>query len=293
MKPGGVILTCMIWLRHGRSYIRWIGDIVFNVPLLAWQLTFLIVGTAYGKITIGEPLPSQSTWVYRWAVMPWSIILIIDGIYRVFTGQWLFAIVRLVTLVVLWIISGVSLRRVWRAATICHVRLCLRKSGITTPPPRSYYSWFISFTAPEVKLELWRPDQIRGRFSCLDPTFDVSDAEQGAMNAYAEKIVGNPVARKYDYLQLLSYAVNLPLWVAWPRCWGREVISWFNLPGGREVCSSGVTAILKYCIENPAGWESWDFWFYSTSTIPPCLFDIDKNWKREILVAGETLKPPK
>ena len=208
MKPGGIILTRMIWNKP--KY--W----PFNIGLLAWQLTFLTVGKIYGKIDV----------------------------------QW---------------------RQIWRAATICHVRLCIRR-----------LSWYISFTAPEVKIEFWESRWSHyNRFSYHDPTFSVSDAEVEAMNAYAEKIKGNPVARKYDYLQLLSYVMNLPLWVVWPRCWGREVISWFNLPGGREVCSSGVTAVLKRSI----WWKpdmSWDIgWLYDTSMISPCLFDIDKNWKRK------------
>ena len=218
MKPGGIILTKMIWNKP--KYYP------FNIGLLAWQLLFLTAGKIYGKIDV----------------------------------QW---------------------RQVWRAATICHVRLCLGDWYDDLP---THVFKYISFTAPEVKIEEWRYYNIPlmpSRFSYLDPTFSVSDAEVEAMNAYAEKIKGNPVARKYDYLQLLSYVVNLPLWIIWPRCWGREVIGWFNLPGGREVCSSGVTAVLKRSI----WWKpdmSWDIgWLYDTSMISPCLFDIDKNWKRK------------
>lgn len=220
MKPGGVILTRMIWNKP--KY--W----PFNIGLLAWQLAFLIVGKLYGKVEV----------------------------------QW---------------------RDIWRAATICHVRLVINEKGIGGTVR------VISFTAPEVEIEPWLNSwNIKSCFSYLAPTFDISDAEIEAMNEYAEKIKGDPVARKYDYLQLLGYCVNLPLWIVWPRCWGRQVIGWFNLPGGREVCSSGVTAILRwrdlgmYEVNMKRwGWLSMYFRDYSTSMVSPCLFDIDKNWRRK------------
>lgn len=214
MKAAGTILTRMVW-----NKLRYYP---FNLPLLWYQLTLLIVGKLYGKF------PDL-----RW-------------------------------------------RDIWQAAQICHVRLCL--GDFTTV-------WdikFISFTAPEVKIETWRPDMVKGRFSYHDPTFTVSEAEQQAMNAYAEKIKGDPVARKYDYLQLLSYAVNLVCWIVYPPCWGREVIRWFNLPGGREVCSSGVTAELRWSKPDiRCHCHSPYFRDYSTSMVSPCLFWIDKNWRKE------------
>lgn len=267
MIPGGVILTRMIWNKP--KY--W----PFNIGLLAWQLTFLIVGTAYGKIkTIDGLLPSTVIWAYRWIVVPWSIVLVTSSVYYGITSHWIYSIYFFILLAGVWLIPFAlngMLKPIWWAATICHVRLCLGDSK--TVPVGVWYN-YITFTAPEAKIEIWSQDWVSSRFSYHDPTFDVSDAEIKAMNHYAERIKGDPVARKYDYLQLLSFAVNLPLWIVYPPCWGREVIGWFNLPGGREVCSSGVAAIL---LENILALLL--MMEYNTAMISPCLFNIDENWK--------------
>ena len=186
-------------------------------------------------------------WPFNVVLLAWQIVFLTVGkIYGKVDVQW---------------------RRIWRAATIVHVRLCLGEC--LTP----HVNWFISFTAPRVKFEMWRLNMVAGRFSYHDPTFDVSEAEEEAMNAYAEKIESNPVARKYDYLALLSYMVNLIIWIIYPSSWGREVIKWFNLPS-REVCSSGITADLRWAFKRPF------FNSYHTQMVSPCLFDIDKNWRR-------------
>lgn len=271
MKPGGIILTKMVWTK--------LKYYPFNIGLLIYHLTFLIVGTAYGKIEIGKPLPSRVIWIYKWIVMPWFILATIDGVYLVFTAQWINAILRLIVIIVVWIISvRESLGQIWRAATICHVRLHIDS------PEYEAYAVFVSFTAPKVKIEKWSyallQDLEGSRFSYLDPTFSVTDAEIEAMNKYAKEVMNKPIARRYDFLQLLGYVVNLVCWIVYPPCWGKEVIGWFNLPGGREVCSSGVTAILrdmgriKITLLNI-------FPGYSISMVPPCLFWISKNWKKE------------
>lgn len=196
-------------------------------------------------------------WIFNIGLFSWqAIFLLIGKIYGKIPIDW---------------------SMIFRAAKIVHVRLCLKGS------PLPFGGFFISFTAPEVKIEFWQPHQVLplSRFSYLDPTFEVSEAEVEAMNRYAEKIEGDPVARKYDFLQLFACCVWMVCWIIYPPCWGREIKPWFNLPGGREFCSSGVTAILRdlYLCNLPVKIRY--FPIYSTSMVPPCLFDIDKNWRKE------------
>ena len=274
MIPGGIILTRMIWRKRGRAYSRWIVDTIFNVLLLPWQLLFLIVGKIYGKVDMPSEIGRWTRIFYLLGSLSWAINSI--SVWQ--KGWWyLMPICYFLACFFLYCASGISWRDLWQAATVCHVRLCLG-NGL-----------FVSFTAPEVKIEVWRPDMIKDRFSYRDPAFNLTEAQIDAMNAYARGIKGNPVARRYDFFQLVGYTVWLAYWIIRPSRWGREIKPWLNLPGGRETCSSGVTAILRWAVYNITPFHligALIFPGYSISMVPPCLFAIDKDWPKFQLSAG-------
>lgn len=132
---------------------------------------------------------------------------------------------------------------IWWAAQMAHVRLLLN-------PEPGHDTWrAISFAAPEAKYDWWSPGSIvrsNGHFIYLEPTFEPDQEMINRISEAAEAKMKQPVARKYDYLQILSFLVNLPIWIFYWPAWGKEVIKIMNLPGGREVCSSGIAAILRW-----------------------------------------------
>ena len=155
-----------------------------------------------------------------------------------------------------------SWRQIWTAAFSCHIRLKVGEQ-------------FISFTAPVAKLEDWSKDKIDGsHFVYFDPNFGLTDAEIELLDDYAKSIMQKPVARRYDYLQLFSFVLNLPVWmIAW-RTFGMEVYPILNL-SLREVCSTGATALLRYATKRIKLFPRFD-----TAMVSPCLFVIDENWRR-------------
>lgn len=277
--PGGVIPTSMIWRKHRRTWATWIVDTIFNVILLSWQLLFLVIGGLLGKVPVStKPVNKYLKISSRIGAILWGINIIGYAI----TWPLIFTWIPLILTIFFWGESrGFDWRLIWKAATTCHVRLIIKKGIAGTV-------WAISFTAPEIKIEQWRPDMIKGRFSYRKPCFDLTEGQVEAMNEYAQTIKGNPTARKYDFLQLLAFCVWLPFWIIYPPCWGKELKPWFNLVGGREVCSSGVTAILRwlfffsevgrvFCLDIPTASI---FEGYSTSMVSPCLIAINENWRK-------------
>lgn len=172
---------------------------------------------------------------------------------------------------------------IWHAAQVSHVRLCLRKM------PRFDYNlaeWeYINFGYPKAKLQYWRLDQCKGQFEYREPMFTFSQERIDNMIQYAY----DQVDKKYDWLQLLSPPANFPIWIIRPSKWGKEVIGWFNLPGGREFCSSGGVAVLLWygesfqATENKRitnGNRSEFFGTYDPAVIPPCLIVLSKKWRK-------------
>jgi len=164
-------------------------------------------------------------------------------------------------------------REIWDASHYCHVRMVLQ------PEPGKDTWKAISFTAPEAKYDWWSVGAIvrsKGHFVYLQPTFERTQAMIDHAIEAAQAKMGQKVGRKYDYLQLLSFLVNLLIWLVYWPSWGKQVIGWFNLPGGREVCSTAITAILRWA----AGKTIEFFAGCAIAMVSPCLFAISRNWKR-------------
>ena len=169
-------------------------------------------------------------------------------------------------------------RDIWRYAQYCHVRLLLEAG------PNGVWKC-LSITAPYAKYDFWTPGAIaqsKGHFVYLEPTFEVDTLMVERAIEGANKIVNSPQARRYDYFQILSYLINLPIWIFWWPSWGQQVIPWFNLPGAREVCSSGIAALIRQAVARAI-----EFFLirkskraYATAMISPCLYAICKRWKR-------------
>lgn len=221
------------------TYIRWRDwkELPFNIALFIFQIVFMVVGKIYGKVKV------------KW-------------------------------------------RQIWKAAQVSHVRLVLQNiecicesagDGLMKQNPdciihqcygRDGMVSVANFGYPKMEIQAWYEEWNKGNFRYFDPTFKPSPEFIEAMTQYAKDQEG----KRYDWLQLiLGYPANLIVWIVWPWSWGKEVIKIFNRPGGREVCSSGWVACLR--------WPEWRnrlscrfFKNYDTAVIPPCLAVIDGNW---------------
>ncbi len=229
MNPAGVIVTYIDW----SDWKQW----WFNIPLFLFQLTFMVVGTIYGKIK-----PSRGAEILGWFI-DWAVV--------------------------------------WRAAQASHVRLCLsRLDAIYARTDGEVEFWrYINFGYPKAEIQTWRPEMCDGKcFEYRPPTFDPTPQFIEAMIEYAQDQEG----KRYDHLQLLSYYLNFLVWIFRWRLWGIERFKWLNLRGGRETCSSGVTACLRSYNEVVDGpfWDWIVFEGYGTAMVMPCMFVISENWKK-------------
>lgn len=269
MTPAGFIGT-FISLKDWRQW--W-----FNIPLLVGQLFFLIVGTVYGKI-------KWEKW-WRWPNgITDAIIMAGLLVFLWITPDWCNIPIRIIAVfLMVAIIRGIDWRRVWQAAKCSHVRLCLGDvSSLTTSSAfhgtvKTEMWEYINFGYPSAEIEqYWRPDLIDGkRFKYFEPTFEPSDEFVAAMIEYAEGEVG----KRYDWLQLiLGYPANFIVWIFCPWKWGKEVIPWFNLSGGNEVCSSGWLACLRWAEARRMLIDRF-FPRYDTAVVPPCLAPLSENWR--------------
>ncbi len=283
MKPAGVILTYMVW----KDWKQW----WFNIPLLIGQLAFMIVGTAYGKIK----WPDKKSDYVDSIILTISWFSVWGCICLIYFFSWYYIpIIILHTIITLAFFRNIDWRKVWRSAQCSHVRLCLGEyfdyfkaklgeleRSIGLPSLRDGHSFrYINFGYPKAKMDYWRMDQCKGQFRYFEPTFDPSPKFIAAMIEYAEAQVGKP----YDTLQLFSYGLNFIVWLFWWKKWGREVFRWLNLRGGREVCSSGAIADLRWADWKSGGlligrFNSRFFNIYDTAMVMPCMFAIDRNWE--------------
>ena len=239
LKPLGVILTVMRWNRPA----WW----VFNAALFLYQIIMLSAGKLIGIIIISL----EALWDII-SIILFGHILDTENNWPIFNKfEELF---------------DVSWSEIFHATQICHVRVKLRGNDA------------LSITAPNAKIEgFWTEELIensKGHFIYREPNFIINEAMIERAVGYAEKLVGSMVSRGYDYLQILGYLVNLPIWLLWWPSYGKQVIPWFNLPGGREVCSSGAIALLRYAL----GWLLC-FAGFSNSMFCPALLFISKKWK--------------
>jgi hypothetical protein len=159
-----------------------------------------------------------------------------------------------------------SWSEIWHAAQWAHIRLVLMDGAV------------LSVTAPHAKIEsFWSRELIdgsKGHFIYREPVFSFGRLNEIFAYDYAVTLCKNKTARLYDYLQLLSFAINFPLWLIYWPWWGRQIIGIFNLPGGREVCSTGIAALLRYAI-----FRLIVLYQFATPMICPALFAISKLWR--------------
>ncbi len=272
MNPAGVILTYM----DLKDWKQW----WFNIPLLIGQLAFLIVGKAYGKI---PDLQGRNTdfWgfgkIIALAFLGFFLYLTAGLIY---TREWLYAIPSFIMIYYsLWLFGGAKWNDIRRAAQCSHVRLCLKYL------PVSELWVYINFGYPEAEKQIWRPEMIDGkRFEYRNPIFETSPQFIAAMIEYAEKQVG----KGYDDLQLISNGLHLIAWIVYPPCWGKElkIIKALNRKGGREHCTSGFAADLRWAEAHSNNmlfktfFDTDYFTGYHTAVIPPALVAIDENWRK-------------
>lgn len=240
LKPLGVILTVMRWNKPAWWF--------FNIALFLYQLVMLSAGKLIGIIIISiEAL---------WDIACLTLIgYIVDPennwpIFKRFEE-----------------FVDTSWAEIFRAAQICHVRVKLTGDDA------------FSITAPNAKIETFWSEELvknsKGHFIYREPVFEVTDdmVERGI--GYAWSLAGSLLSRGYDYLQLLGYLVNLPIWLLYWPCFGKQVIPWFNLPGGREVCSSGGCALFRYAVGGLLCFAG-----FSNAMFCPALFYISKKWKK-------------
>lgn len=276
MKSCGFIATYMF-----RDLNTWRGwkELPFNIPLLIYQLTFIVIGTAYGKIKWpGRYYNAIDLYIYiafgiAFVTIPewWNIPMIISFVF-----------------VVIAMIRHIDWRKVWQAAQVSHVRLCLDK--VPDEQVIILEVWrYINFGYPKAEIQNWThiSERDRKRFRYFDPTFSPSPEFIEAMIQYAEDQVG----KGYDELQLISSGLHLIAWIVWPWSWGKElrIIKALNRKGGREFCSSGFTACLRWgekieeqhlnagCIKRAI--ITIFFTGYDTAVVPPCLALLSKNWE--------------
>lgn len=173
-----------------------------------------------------------------------------------------------------------TFKQIWFYSQFCHVRLVLK--------PTKDWAWTkgfgsltkdgwlcLSVTAPHALIENWNDSMIDNKnYYLLESNLDVTTEEIDSGYSYAVNLTNNKRARRYDWLQFLSFIVNLFLWIIWPPFWGKEKIITFNLPGGREQCSPGACATLRFAIKRIEIFNS-----YSTSMVSPCLYPISESWR--------------
>lgn len=165
------------------------------------------------------------------------------------------------------------------AARISHVRL------VFDGPYENSCVKVLSQTSPIAEIEVWGPEAPDGKsFIYFDPTFEVDDEFRQRMIGYADHLIANKRTRKYDYLQLFSYCINLLIWIVRPSTLGREVCRVMNLRG-RGVCSSVAASVLR------SGANDFTAYFgkFETAMVSPSLFVISGFWKMSLPQGSEDL----
>ena len=287
MRSTGVIVRYM----DLRKVLKW----WFNIPLLVFHLAFMVVGTAIGKIKWFETLDRRQD--RSFLIMLSGLLLLIEfniSMYRLPYHWW--SLIVSVPLFIVGILEYrcIRWRRVWRAAQASHVRLVLERMESLYEATQGKTEWWdtANFGYPEMEIQAWSPDWNDGiRFEYREPTFETSPEFITAMIEYAEAQVG----KRYDTLQLFSYGLNFIPWLFYWKWWGQEKLKWLNLRGGREVCSSGITACLRSADnkafpntvydmnEKDVMWIAWIFTTrecrYDTAMVMPCMFVISEKWR--------------
>ncbi len=107
---------------------------------------------------------------------------------------------------------------------------------------------FLNVTFPDAKFEVYDNTRIQNETwqAYSSPVFVLSFTQIVKMREFATDLIQSAHKRTYDWLQLFSYLLNIFIWMLYPSKWGQEVNHMLNLPGGKQVCSSGAAACLRY-----------------------------------------------
>lgn len=163
---------------------------------------------------------------------------------------------------------------------------------------------FLNVTFPEAKFEVYTQTRLQNETNEVyaRPLFKLTDLHYTKMRNFATDLIKSPRKKTYDWLQLCSFLVNLIIWIIKPSTWGREINHTFNLPGGKQVCSSGAAACLRYAevgaISQALTIGTFDtqniegamkiitsrattqfFKGYDTAMISPLLFLLENRWE--------------
>jgi len=159
------------------------------------------------------------------------------------------------------------------ASRISHVTLCINEL------PNKQYEFF-NQTNPFAKISIWTEAIIdHQEFFYGDPGPELQKLPPEfilKVQELAHKKVNDKKNRMYDYTQLLSFIVNLPIWIIMDN-WGKEKIKFFNIPGGHEGCSTAIASILR-SVENPFA-QTLFFPGYDISMIFPLLYYMSNDWE--------------
>lgn len=259
-RVGGVILTRMRWDRP-----QWW---LFNIGLLIYQLVMVAWRYRLGKVTRGILRTLAAIIAFAsiyYGLLSWSDIGIFSLIW--FIGFAFYTAIGSE--------AAITLSKLFEAAQYCHVRLCVRKEK----GDNGVYK-YISFTAPQIEFDYWTAGAIansNGHFVYYDRNFELDELQQVRLYDTACDKAGDLRARFYDYLQILSFLVHLPLWIIYPPWWGKELFKTLNLPGGRTVCSAGVIDLLRVIVTAAVKL----LLGYDTPMISPCLIAISGDFERQ------------
>lgn len=163
---------------------------------------------------------------------------------------------------------------------------------------------FLNVTFPNSKFEVYDMIRLQNESQQVyaSPLFLMQPIQIAKMRDFATDFIESPRKRAYDWLQLFSYILNLIIWILRPSTWGREVNHMLNLPGGKQVCSSGAAACLRYAeigtvsqslkegtfdTQHMAGkvkliasrTTTQFFKGYDTAMISPILFLLERKWE--------------
>lgn len=171
---------------------------------------------------------------------------------------------------------------IWHAAQVSHVRLVL-EPATTLDGASEQYFWTMNFGYKYAEIQIWDIDWNDDKhLEYFDPTFETSPEFVERMIDYAWDQVG----KRYDDVQLLSYAPHLAVWTIYPPCWGKElkIIKALNRPGALEVCISGLVADLRWAEDKSVPLDipidNIFFVIYDTAVIPPCMVPISEKWRK-------------
>lgn len=112
------------------------------------------------------------------------------------------------------------------------------------------YRYILSVTFPVVEVHRVEVDDTFNKHLLDGQYLPLVKPLNSAMRTYVSTwgwlLLESKSKKYYDFLQLLSFAVNLPLWFLIPSTLGKEVIKLLGIGKGNQVCSTGAIAALRF-----------------------------------------------